>query len=57
MWALGVVFLELLKGKNPFEGLAYDLMIKHVMTGQAYSSLNIGGFSKMIISRLLSVDL
>lgn len=27
------------------------------MTGQAYSNLTIGGFSKMILSRLLSVDL
>jgi hypothetical protein len=44
-------------GDQPFRGVDYDTLIKQITTGEIYRTINVSGFIKMILSRLLSVDI
>lgn len=57
VWGLGVIFYEMLLGSQPFKGIDYKTLIKQCETGSFYTSLEISPLSKLLLSKLMSVDI
>ncbi len=43
-------------GDQPFKGFDYNKLIQQVASSEVYKNLKISGFAKMLLSRLLSID-
>lgn len=56
MWAVGVILYEMLIGKQPFKGMDYNTLMKNIATADLYKDMNTSSFVKMLLSRLLSID-
>lgn len=56
-WAAGVILFEMLIGDTPFKGVDYNTLMKQIASAEIYKNLNVSGFTKMLISRMLSLDI
>jgi hypothetical protein len=46
----------MLIGEQPFKGVDYNTLVKQVAAGDIYRNLNISSFTKMLLSRVLSIE-
>ena len=47
----------MLLGEQPFQGLSYNTLVRRALTGELYSGWDVSNFAKLVLSKLLSVDL
>lgn len=57
IWGAGIILYEMLLGEQPFKGIDYDALIRSISSGAIYATINASGFVKMLLSRMLSIDL
>lgn len=56
LWAVGIIFLEMMMGDLPFKGQEYDTLLKQMESEQIIKNLNINLKLKSILSKMLSVE-
>lgn len=56
IWAAGIILYEMLLGDQPFKGIDYETLIRTIASGEIYNTINVSGFTKMLLSRMLSLD-
>jgi serine/threonine protein kinase len=57
IWAVGVILYEMLLGDQPFRGIDYESLVKTIGSGEIYNTIAVTGFTKMLLSRMLSIDI
>lgn len=57
IWGAGIILYEMVLGEQPFKGIDYDSLVRSVASGAIYNTLAVSGFMKMLLSRMLSIDI